>query len=179
MLLNAGGNAFKLEGRLVRSARIDGDAYKFLDDPEVVIGALRKATSRVDLFTFVQRVSETSPRFPYPLEWGNFAALPVSTFDRWWTRQINDKTRNMVRRAAKKGVEVQEVPFDDALVRGIWEIHNETPIRQGQRFPHYVKDIAVVHEEAATFTDRSIFIGAFLGKDLGFSQAKSWEKPRS
>ena len=36
-----------------------------------------------------------------------------------------------MRRAEKRGVVVREVPFDDDLVRGIVEIYDETPIRQG------------------------------------------------
>src|SRR5206468_9311057 len=53
-----------------------------------------------------------------------------------------------------------------ALVRGIWEIYNECPIRQGRRFPHYGKNVEVVHAMSATFFDTSIFIGAFLDEQL-------------
>src|SRR5260370_12488539 len=100
------------------------------------------------------------------MEWDNFAVLHVSAYDTWWKKQIDNKTRNMVRRAEKKGVEVRETPFDDALVRGIWEIYNETPFRQGKPFPHYGKDIDTVRREAATFLDRSIFVGAYLETQL-------------
>jgi hypothetical protein len=72
----------------------------------------------------------------------------------------------MVRRAEKKGVEVREVPFDDALVHGIWEIYNETPFRQGKPFPHFGKDLDAVRREAATFLDRSYFFGAYCGEQL-------------
>ena len=58
------------------------------------------------------------------------------------------------------------MPFDDALVQGIWEIYNESPVRQGRPFPHYGKDIDTVRKEEATFLDSSIFIGAFLGNKL-------------
>jgi hypothetical protein len=110
------------------------------------------------------------------MEWDNLAALPVSTFDHWWTRQVNDKTRNMVRRAEKKGVSIREVPFDDNLVQWISAIYNECPIRQGKPFAHYGKDIETVRKEAGTFLDRSIFIGAFLGERLiGFVKLLSDE----
>ncbi len=66
---------------------------------------------------------------------------------------------------------MREVPFDDALVKGIWEIYNECPIRQRRRFPHYGKNIETVRREEATFLDSSIFIGAFLGdKLIGFAK---------
>ena len=108
------------------------------------------------------------------MEWSNVAALPVSTFENWWTRQIDGKTRNMVRRAEKKGIVVREVPFDDSLVRGIWEIYNESPLRQGRPFPHYGKDVETVHRISATFPETSTFIGAFLGQKLiGFMKLTS------
>jgi hypothetical protein len=90
----------------------------------------------------------------------------VSTFERWWTRQIDAKTRNMVRRAEKRGLVVREIPFDDALVRGIWKIYNECPVRQGRPFPHYGKDIEAVREMSTTFPDLSFFIGAFFEERL-------------
>src|SRR5207245_2932265 len=101
-----------------------------------------------------------------PMEGDNFAALPISTFEHWWTRQVDGKTRNMVRRAEKKGVVVREVPFDDALVSGIWKIYTECPVRQGRPFPHYGKDVETVRKMSATFMATSIFIGAFLGEEL-------------
>jgi len=110
------------------------------------------------------------------MEWDNLAVLAVSTFDHWWTRQINDKTRNMVRRAENKGVAVREVLFDDALVQGISAIYNESPIRQGKPFWHYGKDLETVRMENATFLDRSAFLGAFLGDSLiGFAKLVSSE----
>ncbi len=100
------------------------------------------------------------------MEWDNFAALPVQTFEHWWNSQIDNKTRNMVRKSQKKGLVVKEVTFDHALVTGIQEIYNETPVRQGKRFWHYGKDVDTVRRENATFLDQSIFIGAFLDKRL-------------
>src|SRR5271154_5683157 len=125
------GKDIKIEGRLVRIARLDGDKYKFLDDPEPVVAGLRKSDARVDLFTFMQRLPETSPKYKYPMEWDNLAVLPVSTFENWWTEQIGFKARNKAKQAGKKGVVVREVPFDDALVQGISEIYNESEVRQG------------------------------------------------
>ena len=61
---------------------------------------------------------------------------------------------------------VREVPFDDELARGIWEIYNESPIRQGRIFPHYGKSFEAVREMSATFLDSSVFIGAFEGNKL-------------
>src|SRR5260370_41006576 len=104
------------------------------------------------------------------MEWDNFAALPVATFDHGWMQQIGFKAGNKAKQAEKKGVSVREVPFDDALVQGIYAIYNESPIRQGKQFYHYGKDIETVRREKATFLDRSGFFGAFLGDSLiGFA----------
>ena len=160
------GKEIRIQGRLIRIARLDGDKYQFLDDPEPVVDGLRKCGTRIDLFTFMQKLPETSPKYRYPMEWDNLAVLPVSTFDHWWTQQIGFKARNKAKQAQKKGVTLREVRFDHALIRGIWEIYNECPVRQGKPFRHYGKNIQAVHEEEATFPDSSIFIGAFLGDTL-------------
>ncbi len=124
---------------------------------------------RFDLFTFTQKLPHTSPKYGYPMEWDNLAVLSVSTFDHWWTHQIRSFPRNRARQAEKKGVVLKEVPFGDALVRGICEIYNECPIRQGKRFPHYGMSLERAREYAGTFLDRSLYIGAFLGdKMIGF-----------
>jgi hypothetical protein len=159
----------KIEGRLIRTARIDGEKYCFLDDPKPVVEALRTCGTRVDLFTFLQRLPETSPKYELPMVWDNFAALPISTFDHWWNNQIRPYPRNRARQAEKRGVTLREVPFDDALVKGVWEIYNETPVRQGKRFPHYGMNLEEVSRHTGTFLDQTIFIGAFLGdKLIGF-----------
>jgi hypothetical protein len=167
--LSFGGRELRVEGRLCRIAQLDGDGFKFLVDPEPMLAELRRTGLRVDLFTFMQSLPETSPKFSYPMEWDNLAVLPVSTFEHWWTEQIGNKTRNMVRQAQKKGVLVREVPFDDDLARGIWEIYNECPVRQRRIFPHYGKSFEAVRDMSATFFDSSIFIGAFeANKLIGF-----------
>jgi hypothetical protein len=160
------GKEIKVQGRVIRIARPDADKFQFLDDPEALLDGLRKSEKRVDLFTFMQIMPETSPKYAYPMEWDNLAVLQVYTFDTWWTKQIDAKTRNMVRKADKKGLQVREVQFDEAIIHGIWEIYNECPVRQGRRFPHFGKDLETVRQEEATYLDRSIFIGAYLGNKL-------------
>jgi len=173
------GKEIRVEGRLVRMARLEADGYHFLDDPAPVLDGLRKSGIRIDLFTFVQKLPETSPKYPYPMEWDNFAVLPVTTFDHWWTHQIRSLPRNRARQAEKKGVVIREVPFDESLVRGIWEVYNESDVRQGMRNRHYGKDIETVYGDEATFLDSSIFIGAFLGDCLiGFAKL-TWNETRT
>jgi len=174
--MKACGKDIRVHGELIRIARLEAEGYEFLENPEAALDDLRESGVRIDLFTFIQKLPHTSPQYSYPVEWDNLAVLAVSTFDHWWTRQINDKTRNMVRRAENKGVAVREVLFDDALVQGISAIYNESPIRQGKPFWHYGKDLETVRMENATFLDRSAFLGAFLGDSLiGFAKLVSSE----
>jgi hypothetical protein len=163
------GKELRVRGRMLRIAELDGDKYRYIDDPRPIIEALRKENARIDLFTFMQRLPETTPKFDYPMEWDNLAVISVSTYDQWWNEQIGFKARNKAKQAAKKGVVVREVGFDECLVEGIWEIYNECPVRQGRRFTHYGKDVQTVYREEATFPDSSIFLGAYFDdKLIGF-----------
>jgi hypothetical protein len=164
--MNVRGHDITIQGNWVRIAGLSADTYEFLDDPEAALDVLRKCGDRIDLFTFMQKLPDTSPKYSYPMEWDNLAVLPVSTFDHWWTKQVNDKTRNMARRPGKKGVTIREVSLDDAFIEGIWAIYNECEIRQGKRFPHYGKNLATVRKMTATFLDRSVFMGAYLDNRL-------------
>lgn len=165
-LIKLGDHQIRIAGRILRIARLEAEKYHYLDDPKPVIDQLAKLPTRVDLFTFLQRLPDTTPRFKYPMEMDNLAVLPVSTYDHWWTKQVDNKTRNMCRKGLKAGVEVRETEFNDDLVRGIWEIYNECPVRQGRAFRHYGKDLPSVQREMATFLDTSIFLGAYVRERL-------------
>lgn len=174
IIATSNGIEFRINGPLVRIARLELDKYEFLDSPAEAIQGLKNVQHRVDLFTFLQRLpkplnTDNSPAFDYPFEWDNLAVLSIDSFDHWWKNQIRSVPRNRARQAEKKGITVREVNFDASLVKGIWEIYNESPIRQGVRFRHYGRSIEWVSQHAGTFLDRSIFIGAFLdGNLIGF-----------
>jgi hypothetical protein len=163
------GSDIIVQGGLIRTARIDGEKYEFPTDPEAMLDGLRKSGIRIDLFTFLQKVPDTAPKYSYLMEWDNLAVLPVTTFDHWWTEQIRSYPRNRARQAEKKGVVLREVPLNEDLLQGICAIYNECPVRQGRRFPHYGMTVERARGYAGTFVDRSIWIGAFLdGTLIGF-----------
>jgi hypothetical protein len=164
------GDSVKVEGKFLRVAR-GADVYSFGKDPEAMISALKSAGVRADLFPFVQKLSETSPKYQYPMEWDNFAALQVLSFDHWWNNQIKGKTRNMIRKAEKSGVSTREVVFDDKFVKGIQAINDESSVRQGRLFSHYRDDFETVRRENGSFLERSIFIGVFFeGAMIGYGK---------
>ena len=170
------GKEVRIRGRLIRIAFLDAEGYQFLEDPEAALRALRSSGTRADLFTFVQRLSDSAPKYAYPMERDNIAALRVTSFDDWLKNQIDFKARNKVRKAGKNGVVLREVPFDDDLIKGISAVYNESPIRQGKRFWHYGKDLDTVRKMTATFLEQSTFIGAFLdGNMIGFVKLVSDE----
>lgn len=160
------GRTLVVHSRLCRIAEVDGEGYKFLADPQAAIAAVKNSGIRADLFTFMQELPETSPLYKYPYELDNFAVLPISTFENWWTKQIGFKARNKAKQAEKKGIVIREAPFDDTLAHGIWELYNEVPVRQGRRFPHFGKSLEQVRAMSATFLDSSVFVGAFDGEKL-------------
>ncbi|HTS12540.1 MAG TPA: hypothetical protein VMH00_10515 [Candidatus Limnocylindrales bacterium] len=155
-------------GRVIRVAFLDGEGYQFLQDPEAALKVIRESGQRIDLFTFTQRLSDTTPRYSYPMEWDNMAAMRVSTYDDWM-KALSSRVRTIVRKTVKDGIVVREASYDDAFVQGIYNVYNESPVRQGRRFWHYGKDLETVRAINGTFMDQSVFIGAYLdGEMIGF-----------
>jgi hypothetical protein len=167
--LEIDGQVYTVSRGLATVLRLEDEWYEDVHHPESVIAALKRSRPRIDLFTFWQRLPDIQPRFAFHREWDTLAALPVQSFDHWWAHQIKDKTRNLVRKAKKHGVEAREASYDDAFVRGMTEIFNETPIRQGRPFWHYGKDFQTVRRQFARYLFREDLIGAYLrGELIGF-----------
>jgi hypothetical protein len=137
-----------------------------LPDPRHVVDQLRRVEGRPDLFTFTQRVPETRPTFDFHLEWDNVAAIPVSSYEHWFQKQVSSATRRNIRASEKKGVVVRISPFDEEYIRGIMSISDESPVRAGRRYWHYGKDFATVEAEQGTYRERSTYLGAYLGDEM-------------
>lgn len=156
-------------GKLIKIARIKEEWYEDVEYPESIIKALKATKLKPDIFTFWQRLPEIKPKYNYYMEWDNVAAIPLKSFDHWWKKQINAKTRNVIRKAEKKGVDVKVVNFDDKFVEGMTDIFNETPIRQGKPFWHYGKDFDTIKREFSRYLYREDLIGAYYnGNLIGF-----------
>ena len=162
------GRTLIARGGWVKTAFIRDEHFtadKAVEHPEAFVAALKKSGLRADVLTFIQRPPNLQPKFSFPMEWENYAAVPVTTFAAWWDR-LPQEARKNTRRAAKRGVEVKIVPFDDELVRGIHKICNETPVRQGRPFWHYGKDLETIKREHATYVECSDFLAAYYEGDL-------------
>lgn len=142
---------------------VEGDTVA---DPESFISRVRETGLNADIFTFPQRLPDTTPKYAYHLEWDNFAIIPITTFSEWWDKRVESSVRRAVRKAAKAGVVVKLVVFDDAFVQGIVNINNESPFRQGRPFWHFQKSFDAVKRENSTYAERNDFLGAYYQDEL-------------
>ncbi|NIQ13802.1 MAG: hypothetical protein GTO02_05170 [Candidatus Dadabacteria bacterium] len=155
-----------IKGKFVKIASIENEWFVDVKEPASMINEMKNGRNKADIFTFWQRLPDMEPKYNYHMEWDNVAALQVKSFDQWWKNQINAKTRNMIRKSQKKGVQTRVVNFSDELVDGIKKIFDESPIRQGKPFWHYEKDFSKVKEEMSDRLDHSEFIGAYYDDEL-------------
>jgi hypothetical protein len=154
-------------------ARIAQDIQEYEKNMVPTDAFLEKLIERgIDIFTFLERKwccpSPNSAGTWVKTE-DNVSLLEIKNYEKWWD-SIGKKTRNMVRRAEKSGIEVSIVRQNEKLAEGIWKIYNETPIRQGRAFLHYGASLQSVTANMFA-AQNSTFIGAFLQDELvGFLQ---------
>jgi Acetyltransferase (GNAT) family len=142
---------------------LEGDV---VGDAEAFVSQLKESGLKADVFTFGQKLPETTPKYSYHLEWDNLAVIPITTYADWWKTRIESSVQRAVRKAAKLGVVVKIAEFDDEFVRGIVGINNETPIRQGKPFWHFQKSFEAVRKENSTYAERNVFLGAYYENEL-------------
>jgi hypothetical protein len=155
-----------VQGRFLTVARLKDEWYDELGNPESVIAALKKYQAGPDIFTFWQRLPDTLPIYSYYHETEVLSAIPLKNFQHWWEKQIASDTRKKAKRPEKRGVQIKVVALDDAFVRGVMGIFNETPVRRGRPFWHYGKDFETLKHGLSRDLDRSKFIGAYDGGNL-------------
>jgi hypothetical protein len=164
-----GGMVVVVLGKWLRIASIHDEEWtagQLVTEPKAFVAGLKQRGLKADLFTFMQKLPEGAPQFPYHIAWDNVAAIQLASFEDWWENQLPQESRKNVRRAGRRGVVVRQVGLDDDLIKGITEIYNETPFRQGKRFPHYGKSFDTVKKEVSTLLDHSEFIGAYHQDEL-------------
>jgi hypothetical protein len=157
-----------VRGKFFRIAKLYHEWYEFVDEPEALIEKMKKSRPLPDVFTFVQEGHLPHPEFPFYREMVASSILTIKSFDDWWDN-LHFKARNKARKAQKTGVEIHETELNDSFIRGVEKIYNEYPLRQGRKFTHYGKDFDQVKDDLSSFTDKSIFTGAYFnGELIGF-----------
>jgi len=169
--LTIAGNTIVVGSGWIKVASVQGGDYTEteLKDPATCVKELkqqRRSVSQADIFSFSQMIPDTAPKYDYACELDSVAVIRVDSFADWWNNRVSSYLRKDVRKAEKLGVVVRPVAFDDHLVKGIMEIYDETPIRQGRQFWHYKKGFEAVKRENSTYFDRAEFLGAFYGEEL-------------
>jgi hypothetical protein len=145
---------------------VEGEA---VTDPEAFVSQLKENGPNADIFTFAQKLPETTSKYNFRSEWDNLAIIPITTYSEWWEKRVESSVRRAVKKAAKTGIVVKVAEFDDEFVRGIVGINNETPIRQGRGFWHFQKSFDDVKRENLTYPGRNTFLGAYYeGELIGF-----------
>jgi hypothetical protein len=162
--------AIIVDGKWLKIATVLNEEWSEteLSDPEMWVETLKKHRSRAlraDLFTFSQKLPDTTPKYSYAMELESIAAIRLGSFKGWWDK-LPQVSRKNVRRSEKRGVEVKVREFDDDLVRDIVELTKDSPVRQGKRFVHYGKTFEQVKKDQSTFLGRCAFICAYSEKEL-------------
>jgi hypothetical protein len=157
-----------VKGKWLKTAVIvdeDWHDRPIMADPAGFAEKIVRSGIKADIFTFAQKIPDCKPRYGFTFEWDNVAAIPITGYQDWWQRLTTDRRKD-VKRAEKQGIVVKRVGLDDELVKGIVEINNDVPFRQGKRFKHFGKDFETTKREYATFPDRSEFVAATFNDEL-------------
>jgi hypothetical protein len=168
-IIEINGYPLRVSGKLITIAGIDDEEWQdsyIIEDPESLIENIKREKAKIDIFAFSQRLPDKEPKYHYYMEWDNVAAIQITSFDEWWTKKLPQVTRKNVRRSAKKGCSVKVAEFNDDFVKGIINIYNETPVRQGRPFWHYGKDFETVKRENSSYLSTSDIIGAYHNDEL-------------
>ena len=157
---------FEINGKFLKIATIEDEWYQDVEDPEKIITKIKQNTDNIDIFSFWQRLPDTKPKYQYYFEYEYIAALPITDFDTWYNTQISSRVRNQIKKSEKKGIVIRHSEFDDDFVRGMTDIFNESPVRQGRPFWHYGKSFEVVKKQFSRYLFREEMIGAYLDNEL-------------
>jgi hypothetical protein len=168
--LNVDGKNIIVRGRWLRTAFIHNEEWLETEvgDPALCVRTLKNQEPdglSADIFTFAQKISATSPKYAYPVEWDSVAAVPITTFTNWW-EGLPQETRKNVRRSRKRGVVVQVRKLDASLLQDLVDLNNDSPLRQGKVFTHYGKTRDQVTKDQVDFLDRSDYICAYTDQEL-------------
>jgi hypothetical protein len=126
----------------------------------------------IDVFTFIER-KWCCPNPTPPKSWvktdDNIALLHITNYN-YWLDIVGKKTRNMIRKADRSGIQIQIAQPSEQLAEGVWKIYNEIAVRQDRAFPHFGITLDAVRANVFSNTEE-FFIAAYFQNELvGFIQ---------
>jgi hypothetical protein len=168
--VSVGGKHIVVRGKWLRVAYINNEQWleTEVEDPALCVRTLKAHGSdnlRADIFTFSQKLPATEPKYQYALEWDSIAVAHITSFKNWWD-SLPQETRKNVRRSEKRGVVVEVKKLDSSLVQELFELNNESSLRQGKAFTHYGKTLEQVARDQVDYLDRSDYICTYFEKEL-------------
>ena len=155
-----------VSGKFVKIARLKEEWDEDVEDPAAFVKNLKSSRIKADIFTFMQRLPESKPKYNFAMEWDSVAAMPITTYDHWIKNQIHKNSRKKINKAQKIGVILKRCEFNDELVNSIMDMCHETPIRQGKPNLEYNIDFETLKKANATFLDRAVFWTAHFNDEL-------------
>lgn len=168
-VVRVNGQDLVVKGRRVKIARLHDEDWveNELTDPEACIRACKQCSgpSRADIFSFSQKVPDTTPRYSYPVRPRSIAVTHIADYKQW-LENLSESSFKNIKRAAKRGVVIKVREFDADVVEGIREVQNETPVRQGRPFTHYGKSLEQVRRDHGAFLDRCEFLCAYYEDEM-------------
>ena len=139
-----------------------------------MLESLRKSPTRVDIFTFMQRLPDTAPKYAYPMEWDNLAVLGISTFEDWWTNNLDSRHGIRRNKPRRKESSSARFPLTRLSRKESWKSTTKARSAKGDDSRITAKASIEIRQMSGTFLDTSIFIGAFLDEKLiGFIKLTS------
>jgi hypothetical protein len=78
--IDINGTRIIIEGKVLRIARPEQEWFEDVEDPEMLINALRRTKRGPDILTFWQRFPDVEPKYSYPMETDSIAALPIKSY---------------------------------------------------------------------------------------------------
>ena len=168
--MKVNGQEITARGNWLKIAQVRGEEMMEteLEDPELYRIALKNDTHQIlksDIFSFAQKVPETRPKYPYPMEWESIAAIQLITLKEWW-EGLPQETRKNVRRSQKRGVVISIKEFDEDLIEGIRAVNDDSPLRQGVKNAYYGLTSEETRKRYGEFVGRSDFICAYSGEQM-------------
>jgi len=160
-----------IKGTLFKTAFVDEEWLYDIKKPDIIIKSLSESVYRPDIFVFRQIIPHFKPKFRFYYEWENDAVIPITDHNHWFKNQIHPNTRNKIRRAKKKKIQIRHCEFTDEFVNEMLAIYKESKYRQGKVYKNFDISFNKLKQAHLTFLDKATFVGAYYRNELiGFAK---------